>query len=286
MKSIINTKILAPVTLAPITLAIVSLSAIVSCGGVSESSTVNTPTDTISQVRTNSLIFGEFYGFCQGETCIETFKLEDGKLYEDSKDDRNHQLFKFQALSNDKYNQVKGLLNQVPNELLTHKEGRIGCPDCTDGGGIYISINHKGTLKSWQIDNNLDNVPTELHTFVKAVQEKVRLLKTSQEPIACPANYDPVCAKEVINGTEVFNTYGNSCELNTSKGFILSTTKGECQSNTVKKDPIMCPANYDPVCATELIDGKKVYNTYSNACMLNAYPKGDKLLSSKKGACK
>ena len=33
------------------------------------------------------LIFGSFYGMCQGEQCVETFKLTKDFLYEDRKDE-------------------------------------------------------------------------------------------------------------------------------------------------------------------------------------------------------
>jgi hypothetical protein len=34
----------------------------------------------------DAFIFGHFYGKCVGEGCVETFKLENGKLYEDDTD--------------------------------------------------------------------------------------------------------------------------------------------------------------------------------------------------------
>ncbi len=160
--------------LAICTLSLISLSSLVACGGSSNSSG-----QTSSNNATNnaSLIFGHAYGHCQGETCVETFKLTENKLFEDKKDDYTHQVFDFEKLSNSKYNQVKDLLNQVPNELLTQETGRIGCPDCADGGGIYISVVDNGQNKSWFIDNNLNNVPTELHDFIKQVQKSIKTLQ-------------------------------------------------------------------------------------------------------------
>ncbi len=244
MKNINYEGTLAPATLALMSLSFISLFGVVACNGTSESSkpiTNHNPTPIVNAETSNeavgndTLIFGSFYGHCQGETCIETFKLADGKLYEDTEDDYQHQSFDFQQLSDDKYKQVKTLLNEVPAELLAHKTGRIGCPDCADGGGVYIAVTDNGKLKSWQIDNNLDNVPSGLHTFVKSVQDKLSLLEDSlskdkEVPNVCPAYYDPICAKEVVNAKEVFNTYSNSCELNLSKNLVLSTTKGVCKS--------------------------------------------------------
>ncbi len=226
--------------LSIISLSIISPSTLVSCTGVNS---VNAPASvkpiaeakkvaTVNQAQ-DTLVFGHFYGQCRGETCVETFKLANGKVYEDTKDDYTHQSFNFQPLSKRQYHQVKSLLTQVPTELLTHKEGQIGCPDCADGGGIYIAVTQKGTLKSgtvrsWQIDTNLNNIPASLHQFVKSVQSNIQLLQ-QPKPIICPTHYDPVCVKEVLNGQEVFNTYGNRCAVAGAKGLVLSTTKGACQ---------------------------------------------------------
>ncbi len=158
--------------LAICTITLISLSSLVACGGSSNSSGQ-------SNASNDSLIFGYAYGMCKGETCVETFKLTKNKLFEDKKDDYNHQTFDFVQLSNSKYNQVKDLLNQVPNALLTHKTGPIGCPDCTDGGGIYISVVDNGQNKSWFIDNDLYNVPTELHDFVKMVHKSINTLQAN-----------------------------------------------------------------------------------------------------------
>ncbi len=162
------------------TFTLISLSSLIACGGSSNSSgQIIASTTNTNNASDSSLIFGHAYGMCQGEHCVETFKLTESKLFEDKKDDYSHQSFDFEQLSNSKHNQVKDLLNQVPNALLTHETGRIGCPDCADGGGIYISVVDNGQNKSWFIDNNLSNVPTELHAFVKQIRKKIKILQES-----------------------------------------------------------------------------------------------------------
>ena len=32
------------------------------------------------------IVFGHFYGYCVGEGCIEMYKIEDSRVYEDTKD--------------------------------------------------------------------------------------------------------------------------------------------------------------------------------------------------------
>ena len=55
----------------------------------------------------NFLVFGHFYGFCGGESCVETFKLTDEKLFEDTIDDYMGQNLEFEELESGLFLQVK-----------------------------------------------------------------------------------------------------------------------------------------------------------------------------------
>lgn len=55
----------------------------------------------------NFLIFGHFYGERSGEECVETFKITDSALYEDTIDDYCGQNLNFVQLNNDLFEQVK-----------------------------------------------------------------------------------------------------------------------------------------------------------------------------------
>ena len=46
----------------------------------------------------NFLVFGHFYGLCGRESCVETFKLTDEKLFEDTIDDYMGQNLEFEEL--------------------------------------------------------------------------------------------------------------------------------------------------------------------------------------------
>ncbi|MEN3323298.1 hypothetical protein VP395_06140 [Mariniflexile soesokkakense] len=122
------------------------------------------------------LIFGHFYGFCLGESCIETFKLTSDKLYEDSNDQYSHESFNFEALDDDKFEDVKDLVDYFPTKLLVEKETVLGCPDCADGGGIFIEYSKNGMIKRWNIDQMKGNVPSYLHAFMDKVNEKIDLI--------------------------------------------------------------------------------------------------------------
>jgi hypothetical protein len=136
----------------------------------------NNDDDSIEINEQNFLIFGHFYGMCFGEECVETFKLTDKKLFEDTIDDYLGQNLEFVELENDKFNKVKNLVDFFPNQLLNDNETVFGCPDCADGGGLFIQYSDNGTVKSWRIDQNKDNVPSYLHNFIDKVNGKIGLI--------------------------------------------------------------------------------------------------------------
>jgi len=124
----------------------------------------------------NFLIFGHFYGECGGEGCIETFKLTDKSLFEDTVDDYNGQNMEFIELDNNLFEQVQNITDFFPNQLLNQNETVFGCPDCADGGGLFIQYSENGNIKSWRIDQVKSNVPEYLYNFMDKVNEKITLI--------------------------------------------------------------------------------------------------------------
>jgi hypothetical protein len=136
----------------------------------------NKDDDNITINEQNFLIFGHFYGECFGESCVETYKLTDEKLLEDTIDDYSGHNLEFMELENEKFEQVNDLIDYFPNQLLNESETVFGCPDCADGGGLFIQYSENGNLKSWRIDQVKDNVPGYLHSFIDKVNEKIALI--------------------------------------------------------------------------------------------------------------
>ncbi len=126
------------------------------------------------------LVFGHFIGECVGERCIEIFKLENDKLYEDRND--NYPWYKdfykgnYDLLSSEKFEKVKDLIDFFPDSLLLENATLIGQPDVTDGGGLYVEYNFNGINKFWLIDQIKTNVPDYLHPFIDKVNEKIELI--------------------------------------------------------------------------------------------------------------
>ena len=124
----------------------------------------------------NFLVFGHFYGFCGGESCVETFKLTDEKLFEDTIDDYMGQNLEFEELESGLFLQVNDLPDFFPNQLLNESETVFGCPDCADGGGLFVQYSKNGNTKSWRIDQDYNNIPSYLHEFVYKVNEKIGII--------------------------------------------------------------------------------------------------------------
>ena len=128
------------------------------------------------------LIFGHFYGFCLGDQCIQIYKLTENSLFIDTnKDYPNHNEFyeaSFEKLDNDYYEQVKDLQDYFPTRILSESDTVFGCPDCADGGGLYIEYKTKDIRRYWIIDQNKRNVAAYLHEFMDQVNEKIRAINS------------------------------------------------------------------------------------------------------------
>ena len=130
--------------------------------------------------NTATLTFGHYYGFCQGEECIEIFKLTNSELSEDTTDQYPGQQFyngMFIALSQEKFELTKDLLDHFPQDLFSENDSIIGMPDAGDWGGYYIEYNDGIRHRSWLMDKMQSNVPTKYHSFMDQMDQKILLLK-------------------------------------------------------------------------------------------------------------
>jgi hypothetical protein len=132
-------------------------------------------------LKPDYLIFGHFYGECTGERCIEIFKLEQDKLFEDNRDQypgsNDFYSGKFVQLSQQEFTITNDLINYFPRDLLDEKGAVIGQPDAGDWGGLYIEYKFLGVRKFWLLDQMKSNVPLKYHNFIDKVNEKIAQLK-------------------------------------------------------------------------------------------------------------
>ena len=137
--------------------------------------------DEVTKTSEDSyLVFGRFYGECLGEQCVEIFKLEHERLFEDTNDiypgNDNFYTGNFVELGNDKYQLVKDLRDHFPKKLLEEIQVVYGCPDCADQGGLYIEYKSDTIHKYWILDQSKTNVPEYLHAFMDLVNEKIEII--------------------------------------------------------------------------------------------------------------
>lgn len=123
------------------------------------------------------LVFGHYYGKCIGEQCVETFKLTESQLFEDSRDDFTGNTFNFNLLlSEEKFRQVRDLKDLFPASLLQSADSTFGCPNCADQGGLLIQVSEKGKLKTWRMDTDEEKLPGYLRIFAGEVRKKIEML--------------------------------------------------------------------------------------------------------------
>jgi hypothetical protein len=133
--------------------------------------------DSVMITSEKYLIFGHFYGFCEGEQCIEIFKLTEGELFEDQNDNYPDQESfykgKFIKLSDEAFMIADGLMDAFPTQLLMENDKVIGLPDAGDWGGYYVEYKSGETHGSWLIDKIDDHIPEYLHAFTGGMDEVI-----------------------------------------------------------------------------------------------------------------
>ena len=137
--------------------------------------------DDLELSNSDYIIFGHFYGECIGEQCVEIFRLEKDKLFEDTKDrypnSADFYMGNWIQLSQQKFNDTEDLISWFPTDLLNETSTVIGQPDAGDWGGLYVEYNANGIRKFWLLDQKKSNVPTKFHDFIDRVNEKITLLQ-------------------------------------------------------------------------------------------------------------
>ncbi len=136
----------------------------------------------IKQNDSNYFMFGTYYGQCFGVNCVTIYKLEEGKLFKNVAKERSYSDFfegklTYTALTQTEYDLVSDIETKIPEVLLNNTKTTIGCPDCADGGGIYVEYCKNGIKQHWYIDTQKFYVPEELHPFIDLIWEKMTLLE-------------------------------------------------------------------------------------------------------------
>ncbi|HET6513035.1 MAG TPA: hypothetical protein VFH43_12645 [Candidatus Kapabacteria bacterium] len=128
-------------------------------------------------MKADYIVFGHFYGECVGEACVETYKLTDSQLFEDTSDvypfgDKSYP-GRFELLNDSLFHAVKSLGDHIPTELLASPDTVFGMPDGGDWGGIYFERSEKGIVRFWLIDKMRSNNPDYLNPFVDKIEAAI-----------------------------------------------------------------------------------------------------------------
>ncbi|NVO83258.1 hypothetical protein [Hymenobacter terrestris] len=129
-----------------------------------------------------TLVFGSFFGECEGEKCVEIYLVDSQmeRLAENTTDayPRSNVPLNgsFTELSAAQYEQVKDLPALFPAELLTEQTNVIGAPDAADQGGYYVEVTRRGVRRHWLIDTDKKGIPTYLHPFVDSLSVRLKRL--------------------------------------------------------------------------------------------------------------
>lgn len=125
------------------------------------------------------LIFGYFYD-CPAEACVEYYKLEGAKLYEDRKDEYPEfglePEMEFKEISAEKWEMVKDLPEKFPAALWDTKETVFGKPDTRNQGGLYVRIKQGNREGYWFIDKDPLMVNPELRAFVQVLNARLAMI--------------------------------------------------------------------------------------------------------------
>jgi hypothetical protein len=64
----------------------------------------------------------------------------------------------------------------IPDSLLINRknEERFGCPDCTDGCGIYFETDKNGERRKFYIDKQTDQLSGDVKIFAEFLIKKIR----------------------------------------------------------------------------------------------------------------
>lgn len=126
------------------------------------------------------VIFGDFYGECIGDSCIDIYKIQNGQVYEDTLDlyptaTRLPHETAFVPTSRDSYDEIEQRLAEMPSDLYTESKVVIGQPDAGDWGGFYLETRIDGEIRFWLIDKLEDNLPAYLRSFTTKLDEAIAL---------------------------------------------------------------------------------------------------------------
>lgn len=126
------------------------------------------------------IVFGDFYGECLGEGCVDIFKVTPKRVYMDTLDlypsaaNLPHKVG-LTELANARYDDIVDLIGDIPAPLFDETKVVIGQPDAGDWGGFYLETNSSGEVRYWLIDKMEDNLPAYLRDYARKLDSAISI---------------------------------------------------------------------------------------------------------------
>lgn len=126
------------------------------------------------------IVFGQFNGFCIGESCIEFFKITPSRLLESNVDEYTEGGFysfeDFHDLSDDKFQLTKDLGEFMPQQLWAESTTHLGHADVSDVGSLYFEISNASGHRYWVFENGDFDMPQVYSEFMNKIREKISII--------------------------------------------------------------------------------------------------------------
>lgn len=124
------------------------------------------------------IIFGDYYGMCAGDGCVDYYKIENGILYKDLLNEYpspniNHN---FSLYNTPHLISIADIGDEIPAGIYDEAEV-IGSPDAYDQGGYYIEIHENGVSNKWKIDKVQADIPYYLHFVCDSLDHYLDVLE-------------------------------------------------------------------------------------------------------------
>jgi hypothetical protein len=133
------------------------------------------------------IVFGIFCGECVGE-CSTMYKLDflKNKLLVDHSDSYfksfNETPTKFESEIQDasKLSIAKNIAGNIPDIILSSNKisEKFGCPDCSDGCGIYLELQKDTAVRKFYIDYQTTSLSGEIKHFSEYMAKAIHNIET------------------------------------------------------------------------------------------------------------
>lgn len=138
-----------------------------------------------SEIKGDQIIFGVYCGECSNHCATMYRYVMNGNQNSFSADSTDSYFKKtelvFETDLNDKFHFDIGkeIFSNIPDKLLNSVKTseQFGCPDCTDGCGIYFEITIEGRKRKFDIDYQTANLKGDIKTFAEFLKDRIRKLE-------------------------------------------------------------------------------------------------------------